>query len=165
MSDQTKIQTAGPEDPKATTRAKVWAGLAVVGPLLSALATFGIMSNDQANAINGAVTAALGLMTAFGFGFAAKKTSEQVNNGTFDAAPQLPAYSALEQLAILRDQSAAEFDRAVSNAQSGAEAITTAATSVIGALPIPGAAQAAQTVDGAVDLVQELIENVRLRGQ
>lgn len=165
MSDQTKIQTAGPEDPKATTRAKVWAGLAVVGPLLSALATFGIMSNDQANAINGAVTAALGLMTAFGFGFAAKKTSEQVNNGTFDAAPELPAVSALEQMKILRDQATYEVEQAVANVQNGADMIAAATTGVLGALPIPGAAQAAQTVDGAVDLVQELIENVRLRGQ
>lgn len=165
MSDQTKIvtisdggvATAGPADPNASMRAKVWASFAVLTPLLAALATFGILSDEQANALNGAVTAAVGLLSAFGFGFVAKKTNEQVKNGTFDPAPTLPAYTALEQMAILRDQAAAEVDRAVSTVQAGAEAMTSAtqvAASVLGAVPIPGAQQ-------AVGAVQDLLDDIR----
>jgi hypothetical protein len=150
MSEQ--IQTAGPADPKAPGYAKLYAILAVVGPLVSGLATFGILSNDQAGAVNGALTALLGLLSAFGFGVAAKRTSTQVNNGTFDKAPELPAVSALEQLKILRDQAGAEVDRAVANVQSGADLIASATTTVLNAIP------------GASGVVQDLLDDVRRRG-
>lgn len=157
MSDQTKIPynvpspTAGPIDPNAGARGKFYAALTVLFPLIGAMATFGVLSVDQANAITGFATAAMGLAGAFGFGLAAKNTNKQVKNGTFDPAPVLPAVPALEQLAILRDQAATEVDRAVANVQTGVDTITAAATSVLGSVPGVGPA------------VQELLDDVRLR--
>ena len=147
MSDQTKIQTVGPADPNAPARAKVWAGLAVLTPLIAALATFGILSDDQASAVNGALTAVIGLLSAFGFGFVAKKTNEQVNNGTFDEAPPDPVGNVFEQLDILKTQ----VDRTVSDATSQ---VTNAAAMIQSAMSvIPGAA----VLSGPVgDLIQAM---------
>lgn len=154
MSDQTKIQTAGPVDENAGVRGKSYAVLAVAFPLIGALATFGVLSVDQANAITGFATAAMGLAGAFGFGVAAKNTNKQVKNGTFDPAPVLPAVHALEQLVILRDQATTEVDRAVANVQTGVDTITAAATGVLGGIPGAGPIAAA---------VQDLINDVRRR--
>lgn len=164
MSDQTGITsttpggaTAGPADPNAPGRAKLYAGLAALTPVLSFLATFGIVTSEQVNAISAALTAGIGLLGAFGFGFAATKTSAQVKNGTFDSAPVLPAVPALEQLAILRDQAAAEVERAVTTVQSGVDTMTTAAQAAAQVLgQVPGGGPAAQAV-------QELIDSARRR--
>ncbi|AER48670.1 holin [Mycobacterium phage Ares] len=153
-------ETIGPADPNAPTRAKVWAGLAVIAPLLSFLATFGILSSDQANAINGALTAVVGVLTAFGFGVAAKKTSEQVKNGTFDPAPPPPppvlvppAMSAVEGITAVANQ----FNDLVTGVTSGVKHVQDVVGGLAGAIPglsgLPGlqgldpnslAAQAAQ---------------------
>ena len=62
---------------------------------------------------------------------------------------------ALEQLAILRDQAAAEVNRAVANVQTGVDTITTAATGVLAGVPIVGGPVSAA--------VQDLIDDVRRR--
>ncbi|TDO18113.1 hypothetical protein EV580_1295 [Mycobacterium sp. BK086] len=107
----TPVQTAGPVDPNAPTRTKTYAVLAVIFPLIGALATFGVLSADQANAITGFGTAAMGLAGAFGFGFVANKTNKQVKNGTFDAPPPPPPAPELPPA-----MSAVQSVQAVSNA-------------------------------------------------
>jgi hypothetical protein len=152
VSDQTKIQTVGPEDPNAPTRSKGYALLAVAFPIVGALATFGVLSADQASAITGFATAALGLAGAFGFGFVANKTNKQVHNGTFDEAPPDPVGNVFEQLDILKNQ----VDRTVSDATSQ---VTNAAAMIQSAVSaIPGGS----LVSGAVfsgpvgDLIQAM---------
>lgn len=147
--------TAGPADVKASGRAKAYAGLAVFFPLVSALATFGLLTSDQANSINGFITAGIGLMGAFGlagFGVAASKTKSQVDNGTFDRAPELPAVPALEQIKILRDAADQELNRGVDAAKASADVIT----SIIGGIPVIGGPLSAATgnvIDSADDLL------------
>lgn len=116
--------TVGPADPKAAGRAKVWASLAVVTPLLAALATFGILSDDQANALNGAITAGIGLMTAFGFGFAAKKTNEQVHNGTFQAPPAVNVFDQLGQIKTQVDATVEHAQTAATQAVNTIQGVT-----------------------------------------
>lgn len=143
--------TVGPADPKAAGRAKVWASLAVITPLLAALATFGILSDDQANALNGAITAGIGLMTAFGFGFAAKKTNEQVHNGTFQAPP---ATNVFDQLGEIKTQVDATVDYAQTQAQQAVTAIQGATAMIPGGALVTGA-----VMSGPVgDLIQAMTD-------
>ena len=91
MTEPTKIFTLGPADPNAGTRGKIYSVLTLITPLLGFLATFGILNADQANSINGFIAAATGLLGTFGllgFGMAAKSTKKQLDNGTFEAAPE-----------------------------------------------------------------------------
>jgi hypothetical protein len=102
----TAVQTAGPVDTNAPTRGKFYAALTVLFPLIGALATFGLLSTDQASSITTFATAAMGLAGAFGFGVAAKNTNKQVKNGTFDAAPidpNAPVLNVFEQLQAIQD--------------------------------------------------------------
>lgn len=150
MSDQTKIYTTGPVDPNASQRGKLYATLTVLTPLLSALATFGILNDDQANASIGFITSAVGLASAFGFGLAAKKTGEQVKNGTFEAAPANPVVDAFDALSQIK----AQVDETVNNATSQ----VAHATAVIqgAAAMIPGGASVTNAIlTGPVgDLIQ-----------
>lgn len=126
----TAVQTAGPADPNAPTRGKFYAALTVLFPLIGALATFGVMSTDQASAITAFATAALGLAGTFGFGLAAKNTNKQVKNGTFDAAPvdpNAPVLNAFEQLNAIKqnvDQTIAQTVQQVGQAQSVMQSAT-----------------------------------------
>lgn len=108
MSTPVQVQTLGPSDPNAGLRAKVYSALTVVTPLLSALATFGILDSKQANALTALATSAVGVLSAFGFGLAAKNTNKQVNNGTFDPAPPPPplppALTAVDAVKAVGDQ-------------------------------------------------------------
>lgn len=131
MSDQTKIQTVGPADHNAATRSKGYAVLAVAFPLVGALATFGVLSADQANAITGFATAALGLAGAFGFGFVANKTNTQAHNGTFEDAPPDPVGNVFEQLGILKGQ----VDRTVADATNQVSSAAAMIQSAVSTIP------------------------------
>lgn len=153
MSDQTQFQTIGPADPNAGMRAKLYTGLALVTPLLSFLATFGIFTGDQVNAISGFLTATLGLLGTFGFGLAATKTNKQVHDGTFQQAPPDPVGNVFEQLDILKGQ----VDRTVADATSQ---VANAAAMIQSAVSnIPGGNT---VMSGPVgDLVQSMLDNDR----
>ena len=89
MSDIIYTATAGPADPNAGTRQKIYSTLKLVTPLLGLAATFGLLSQDQVGAVNGAIAAGttlLGAFGLFGFGLASKNTKAQIDNGTFDKA-------------------------------------------------------------------------------
>jgi hypothetical protein len=149
------VTTAGPADPNAGTRAKLYASLAVLTPVLSALATFGILSNDQAGAINGFITAAMGLLGAFGFGLAASKTNKQVNNGTFDAAPANPVSDAFDALNQIKDH----VDATVFHAQDQVGQAVQAITGAVSMLP-GGAAVTNAVLSGPVgDLIQSVSDH------
>ncbi|APD19267.1 holin [Mycobacterium phage Taptic] len=159
----TSTATAGPADPNASGRAKAYAVLSGLLGLVPVLSVFGVITGDQGTAIGNAVQAFLGLIGAFGLGIAAKKTSTQVKEGTFDPAPQLPAVPALEQLAILRDQAAAEVERNVAAAQAGVDAIQASATAVAQSIGVP--TQVTGIANAGTDLVQQLIERVGRQGR
>lgn len=99
------VETAGPVDPNAGARAKVYGGVALVFGLVTAAQAFHFVSADQAASIKDFIDSGLGLAGAFGFGFVAYKTNGQVKNGTFDAAPPPPpAMSAVEQVKAVQEQ-------------------------------------------------------------
>lgn len=154
MSDQSRIQTLGPADPNAPVRSKSYAVLAVAFPIVGALATFGVLSVDQASAITGFATAALGLAGAFGFGFVSHKTSKQVHNGTFDEAPvAAPPPISLENVAAVRDELDNVIIGAVTTAAGGLKQLAglipggTAATNVVMSGPV------GDLVQGVADLL------------
>jgi len=131
MTEPTRIFTVGPVDPNAGMRGELYAGLALVIPTLSFLATLGIFTADQVNAVSGFLTAAVGLLGTFGFGLAAAKTNKQVRNGTFEAAPApeptpvLDAFQAVDAIKTHVDQ---VVDHAQSKVSEGVAAIQGAAS-------------------------------------
>jgi hypothetical protein len=142
--------TIGPADPNAPARGKFYAALTVLFPLIGALATFGIMSTEQASAITAFATATLGLAGAFGFGVAAKNTNKQVNNGTFNPPPETNAFEALNQLKTQVDATVEHAKTQVSDA-----------TAVIqgAAAMIPGGALISGVFSGPVgDLIQGMAD-------
>ncbi len=155
MSSPIYTATAGPADANAGARAKAYTVLSGLLGLIPVLTVFKVISTDQGVAIGNFSEAAIGLAGAFGFAFVAKKTGNQVKDGTFDPAPQLPAVSALEQLAILRDQAAFEVDKNVAAAQAGADAIQATATAVAKSLGVPSVVS--EMGNAGFDAVQELI--------
>lgn len=133
------VATAGPADPNAGTRAKLYSGLALITPLLSFLASFGVFTGDQANALVGFTTAAVGVLSAFGFGLAATKTNKQVANGTFEAPPPpvvvSPVDNALEQLTTLQSAVNEQVDKAQTRVADGLQLIQAAASLLPGGAP------------------------------
>lgn len=83
----TPVQTVGPADPNAPTRAKSYAVLSALLGVIPVLTVFHILTTDQGAAIGTFTQAAIGLAGSFGFAFVANKTAKQVKNGTFDPAP------------------------------------------------------------------------------
>lgn len=154
MSDQTKIQTIGPADPNAPTRSKGYAVLAVAFPLVGALATFGVLSADQASAITGFATAALGLAGAFGFGFVAKKTDTQIKNGTFTEARPDPVGNVFEQLGILKGQ----VDRTVADVTDQVANAAAVIQGAVSSIPGGGALNAAVMSGPVGDLIQAIAD-------
>lgn len=147
--------TVGPVDPSAGTRAKLYSGLALLTPLLSFLASFGVFTSDQSNALIGVSTAVVGALSAFGFGLAASKTNKQVANGTFQPAPVNPVQAPLEQLAVIQDAVNKTVDQAQARVADGVNFIQAAASL------IPGGAspQFGKLIPGPVgDLVQDLAD-------
>lgn len=154
MSDQTKIQTVGPEDSAATTRAKLYAGLSALLGLLSFAVTLGFVTTDQGASIAQIVQGVMGLLGAGGLAFASAKTNKQVKNGTFDDAPPDPVGNVFEQLGILKGQ----VDRTVSDS---IDQITNAAAVIQGAVAtIPGGSLInAAVMSGPVgDLIQAMTD-------
>lgn len=102
------VQTLGPADPNAPGRVKsyaIFSGLMALVPILTA---FKVITDSQGAAIGTFVQGAIGLAGAFGFAFVAKKTSNQIKNGTFEQAPELPpqtpAMTAVESIAAVASQ-------------------------------------------------------------
>ena len=147
MSTPIYTATAGPADPNGGLRAKFYAGLAVVVPLLSFLATLGVLTSDQASAITAALTSVTGLLGTFGFGLAAVKTNKQSKDGTFDAPPVI---STAEQIANAIPALAQE----AANKQAEVDLIKHVATSVLGNLPGIGGA--------AADLIRQIPTDLHL---
>ncbi len=149
-------QTIGPADAKAGTRAKIYSGLAVLTPLLSALATFGVITTEQGGALVGLATAATGVLSAFGFGLAATKTNQQVKDGTFDTAPPpvvvSPIDQPLETLGQLQRAVNESVDAAQSRVVDGINFIQAAASMIPGGAPAnPGG-----LLPGLSDLVEAM---------
>lgn len=159
MTSPMYTATAGPVDPGAGTRQKIYSGLKLVIPLIGFAATFGLLSQDQVTALNGLIaagTTAIGAFGLFGFNLADKNTKKQLGNGTFDPAPELPAYSALEQLIILRDQASHEVDKNLEKVQAGADAFQAMGTAVAKSIGVPSVVTGA--VNTGVDMVQQLMD-------
>ena len=162
MTQPIYTATAGPEDQGAGTRQKIYSSLKLITPLLGFAATFGLVTQDQVTALNGLIasgTFALGAFGLFGFNLADKNTKKQLGNGTFDAAPELPAYSALEQLIILRDQASHEVDKNLEKVQAGADAFQAMGTAVAKSVGVPSVVTGA--VNTGVDMVQALMDQRR----
>ena len=123
--------TAGPEDPNAPTRAKSYAVLSALLGLIPVLTVFKIIDNEQGVAIGQFVQSGIGLAGAFGFAFVAAKTNKQVKNGTFDAPPNLPALTAIEQLAVLKN----EVDETVGHVRNQVTDAASAIQSAVAAIP------------------------------
>lgn len=146
--------TAGPADPNASTRAKLYAGLAVITPLLGFLATFNIVTTEQGNAITGFITAAMGLLGVFGFGLAASKTNKQTKDGTFDQAPASPVLDAFQAINAIKDHVDATVADTQTKVAEGVAAIQGAASLLPG-----GAAISAAVMSGPVgDLIQAMTD-------
>lgn len=143
MTQPVYAPTAGPADPNAGVRAKLYSGLALITPLLSFLATFNIFTSVQVNAVTGALTAVMGVLSAFGFGLAATKTHTQVKNGTFEPAPPPPPVdaktTALDSLTHLKNEVNSAVEEAQARALDGITAIQVAAASIpgVGAVVTP----------------------------
>lgn len=134
----TPVQTAGPADPNAGARAKVYAGIGAVFGLLTLAQVFGLIKADQAASIKDFIDSGAGLAATFGFGFVASKTKKQVGNGTFDPPPPAPEpdpqLSTADQIvnaipAVLQD---------AADKLSDVEKIKQAATDAFGNVPIVG---------------------------
>lgn len=84
MSDQTRVQTAGPVDPNAPLAQKFYTVVSSLLGLVSLAATFNVVTTDQAASLQGVGAAAVGLVGAVGTAVAAFRTRKQLKNGTFD---------------------------------------------------------------------------------
>lgn len=103
----TPVQTVGPADPNASGRVKTYTVFSALLALIPVLTVFKVITQDQGVAIGNASQALIGLAGAFGFAFVAKKTSNQVKNGTFDPPPPpevTPAMTAVESIAAVANQ-------------------------------------------------------------
>jgi hypothetical protein len=150
-----QVATAGPADPNAGVRGKIYAGLAVLTPLMSFLAAFGVLTGEQVNGINTFLSSAVGLAGLFGFGFAAKKVSDQKKNGTFEAAPNLPVLNTFEQLNAIK----VAVDDTVTTTQQQVAAATAAIQNATAALP--GGALVSGAVGVGSQAVSDLLAAVR----
>lgn len=151
MSTPIYTATAGPADPNGGLRAKFYAGLAVVVPLLSFLATLGVLTSDQASAITAALTSVTGLLGTFGFGLAAVKTNKQSKNGTFDPAPPpAPVISTAEQIA----NAIPAVVQGLADKQAEVDLIKNVAAGALGNLPGIGGA--------AADLIRQIPTDLHL---
>lgn len=149
--------TAGPVDANAGARAKLYAGLAVITPMLGFLATFNIVTTEQGNAISAFITAAMGLLGVFGFGLAASKTNKQTKDGTFDPAPANPVGNIFEQLGQIKTQ----VDDTVVHATTQVAQATAAIQGAVSMIP-GGAGISNAVMAGPVgDLIQAMTD----RGQ
>lgn len=153
MSDQTKINTAGPEDPKAPSRAKSYAVTAGLLALLPVLVAFNVLTQEQAASLIETYGALAGVAGAFGLSIASYMTRKQVNNGTFDA-PADPERNALETLAVIRQQADDDINAVMTSAAQGVQAIKSATSMIPGVGRVVGGASGAVLPGAVGDIIQ-----------
>lgn len=160
MTEPTRIFTVGPADPNAGLRAKVYAGISALLGIVGLLATFKIVSADQAVSIKDFAESAMNLAGSFGLGFAAIKTNRQVHNGTFEAAPTPPSTPVLDAFQAVDaikthvddvvDQAQAKVTEGVAAIQGAAALLPggTFVTNAVMAGPVGDLLRAVSAVDG-----------------
>lgn len=156
--------TAGPADPKAGLRAKIYAVLAGLLGLLGVAQTFGVLDAPQSASIAQIITAVIALLGGGGLAVATAKTTTQVKNGTFDPAPEpnlepitvSPAIAAVDGLAAV----ATGFNDLITTVTDGVQTVQNTVGNLASVLPnlpnvvsvlTPGslAAQAVQAASGS----------------
>lgn len=93
--------TAGPVDPNAPVVQKVYAAVSSLLVILGAASTFGLITADQAGALNNVGTALTALVGAAVTALAAFRTKKQLKNGTFDPAPAPVVVTASPELSTV----------------------------------------------------------------
>lgn len=138
MNSPIYTATAGPADPKAPLAAKFYTVLTGILGMVGIAKTFSLITSEQAASINGAGTAAVAFVGALGTLVAAFRTHKQLNNGTFDAAPDpvvvAPPISTADQIVnaipnVLQD---------AADKLTDVEKIKQAAADAFGSVPIVG---------------------------
>lgn len=159
MSDQSRIFTLGPADPKAGWRAKAYAALSAMLGLITLAATFGLIPAIQGAVLTNIVEGVIGLLGAGGLAVAAAKTRQQVGNGTFDRAPEpAPERNAFDALGQLQTQVNSAVDQAQTKVTEGVAAIQGAASL------LPGGSFVADAVlNGPVGDLIKAVQAVRDR--
>lgn len=147
MSSPIYTATAGPADPNAGTRAKVYAGISAALGVVGFLATFKVLTADQALSIKDFAESGMNLAGSFGLGFAAVKTNKQTKNGTFDAPPVI---STAEQIA----NAIPTVLQAAADKQAEVDLIKNVAATTFGQLPVIGGA--------AADLIRNIPSDLHL---
>lgn len=150
MTDQSKIFTLGPADPKAPLAAKAYTVVSSILSLVTLAATFNLVTTDQAGAINGVAAAGVGLVGAVTTAIAAFRTRKQISNGTFDAAPPPPstpvldAFQAVDAIKTHVDQT---VDQAQAKVAEGVAAMQNAAALLPGGTVVTDAVMASPVGD------------------
>lgn len=153
MSDQTKIQTAGPADPNAPIAAKFYAVSTGFLGLVGVAATFGLITAEQSASLGAVASTGGAFIGAVTAAVAAFRTRKQVNNGTFDPAPPAPpAIAVLDQLPVIKQA----VDKAVAHQVQVVDQASAAIRDVAAQLPVAGPA-----VGRGADLVADLLRAVR----
>lgn len=135
MSSPIYTATAGPADPNAPIRAKVYAGISAALGIVGFLATFKVLTADQALSIKDFAESGMNLAGSFGLGFAAVKTTKQTKNGTFDAPPPpAPVISTAQQIA----DAIPTVLQAAADKQAEVDLIKSVAANTFGQLPVVG---------------------------
>lgn len=140
------VQTLGPADPNAPAIAKVYTVVSSLLTLVTLASTFHLITTDQATAVSNVGTSAVGLIGAGIAAVAAFRTTKQVKNGTFDAAPdpvivtQSPLSNAFQGVAELKDHVDTAVADSVSKVQDAVSVIQGAVSTLPGVGGVLGSA-------------------------
>lgn len=150
MSDQTKIQTAGPADPDAKRRELVnYIGFLLTGVLGLAL-IFGAINQGTADHLELLIGGVLGLAGGGNQLRTALKIRQQVNNGTFDPAPAVSVQDAFHSINAIKTHVDDVVEQVQAKVSEGVSAIQGAASLIPG-----GTVATTAVLSGPVgDLVQ-----------
>ncbi|MUL47621.1 hypothetical protein FZI85_25245 [Mycobacterium sp. CBMA293] len=135
------VQTLGPADPKAPFMAKAYTLVTSLLGLATLASTFNLITTEQANAISNAGTSILGTVGTIVGAIAAFRTHRQVNNGTFDAAPEPvvpPGISTAEQIANAIPTVVQDAADTIAVKTADMEKIKKAAADAFGQVPVVG---------------------------
>lgn len=158
MTMTASLQTAGPADPAASLRAKIYAGLSALLGLITLAVTLGFLTADQGTSVAQIVQGVIGLVGAGGLAVAAAKTNKQVNNGTFDPAPvnsNLGIDNALHSIDAIKQHVDDTVNQAQAKVAEGVAAIQGAAAMIPG-----GSAVSSAVFSGPVgDLIQAMLDH------
>ncbi|QFP94665.1 holin [Mycobacterium phage LilMcDreamy] len=151
--------TAGPADPKAPLAQKFYAAVTAVAGLVGLASALGMITGEQAASLGQVSTTGTAFVAAVGTAVAAFRTKKQINNGTFDPAPDpvivtAPPPISLENVAEVRNQ----LDTVINDAAQKAQGNIVSAIDALGGLTafIPGGKPASEGLGSAVDLFQAL---------